>query len=77
MDNTLHCQGLDMRDKKDWDGKYPYYEPTKAGFLVHLSKKANLQGTFTTKEIAVKAYNRYRGLIVEADARMKANKKEK
>ncbi len=77
MDNKIHCQGLEMRDKKDWNGKYPYYEPTRAGFIVHLSKKATLQGVFTNRELGEQAYKKYRGKIVEADERMKANKKGK
>ena len=79
-DNIIHCDGVDMADKSDWNGKYPYFEPTRLGFIVHVSKKANLAGVFTSRSRAEMAFARYRGTIVEADARMKekkANKKEK
>ena len=74
LDNKVKCDGLDMRDKRDWDGTYPYYEPTKAGFIVHLSEKADLPGFFTDWQRAAMAYRRYRGKIVEAD-RIMAEKK--
>ena len=75
LDNKIHVAGLDMRDKRDWDGTYPYYEPTKIGFVVHLSEKADLPGVFTDYQRAAMAYRRYRGKIVEADVVM-AEKKE-
>lgn len=78
LDNNVKCAGLDMRDKRDWDGEYPYYEPTKAGFIVHLSEKADLPGFFTDYQRAAMAYRKYRGKIVEADvviAEKKAAKK--
>lgn len=77
MDNVVHCNGVAMRDKEDWDGSYPYYEPTRLGFIVHLSKKANLSGVFTDKNRAEMAFRRYRGKIHEADMEMKAKKKGK
>ncbi len=77
MDNIVQCNGLSTEDKDAWDEKYPYYEPTKAGFIVHMSKKSNLPGVFTNKEVAEKAYRRYRGKILEADLVMKAKKKGK
>lgn len=75
VDERVKCNGLDMRDKKDWDGKYPYIEPTKAGFVVHMSKRAKLPGVFTDRERAERAHAKYLGKIVEADERIKAKKK--
>jgi hypothetical protein len=75
MDNVVHCDGVEMRDKKDWDGSYPYFEPTRKGFVVHLSKKANLAGCFTNRSRAEMAFKRYRGKILEADLKLKQGKK--
>lgn len=77
MDERIICNGLDMRDKANWNKKYPYFEPTRAGFVVHLSKKANLPGVFTDRERAEMGYKRYRGKIYEADIKMKEKKKGK
>ncbi len=77
VDERVHCLGLDMSDKRDWDGEYPYFEPTKAGFLVHLSKKSKMAGVFTDRVRAERAHAQYLGKIREADDRMKANKKRK
>jgi hypothetical protein len=75
MDNVVHCAGVSMRDKKDWDGSYPYYEATRLGFVVHVSHKASLAGKFTNYGRAEMAFKRYRGKIVEADERLKQGKK--
>ena len=77
VDERVHCIGLNMRDKKDWDGKYPYFEPTRAGFIVHLSVKSTLPGVYTDRERAIKGHARYLGAIYEADLRMAATKKDK
>ena len=74
-DERIICNGLDTKDKADWDGTYPYYEPTKAGFKVHLSKKSALPGVFTNKERAIKGYKQYRGRIAQIGPTGKAKKK--
>ena len=77
VDERVKCNGLGMRDKRDWDGSYPYFEPTKKGFIVHLSVKADLPGVFTDLERAKKGHAKYQGAINEADARIALAKKEK
>ena len=57
--DTLHCQGLEMRDRKDWDGTYPRFEATKAGIVVHLNTRSKLPGVFTDEGRAQMAYKRY------------------
>jgi hypothetical protein len=74
MNNVIHCDGLEMRDKKDWDGTYPYYEPTRLGYIVHVSKKSSLAGVYTNKARAEMAFKKYRGKIIEADLKQKGNK---
>lgn len=74
-ERDLHCNGLDMHDKADWDGSYPHYEATKAGFKVHLSKKSMLPGVFTDKERAILGYKIYQGKIIQAGPTGKAKKK--
>ena len=77
VDERVHCNGIGMRDKKDWDGEYPYFEPTRAGFIVHLSVKSDLPGVFTDLERAKKGHARYLGAIYEADLRIAEAKKAK
>ena len=74
VDERVHCIGLDMRDKSDWDGSYPYYEPTKAGFRVHLNKKSTLAGVYTDRERAEKGYALYRGKLEKIGPTGKAKK---
>ena len=75
VDERVICNGLDMHDKHGWDGTYPYYEPTKAGFKVHLSKKSCMPGIYTDRERAIKGYNQYRGKIAQIGPTGKAKKK--
>ncbi len=72
VDERVNCAGLDMRDKKDWNGDYPYFEPTRKGFLVHVNKKSTLPGIFTDETRAQIAYRKYKGKIVEADQKKAA-----
>ena len=80
-DERVVCNGYksegDSQTRFEWDGEYPYYEPTRAGFIVHLNKKSKMAGVFTDKTRAERGYAKYLGKIREADERMKAKKKGK
>ena len=57
--DSLLCQGLDMRDRMDWDGTFPHFEATKLGIVVHINKRSKLPGVFTDEGRARMSYNQY------------------
>lgn len=69
IDNLMHCQGLESKDRMDWDGTYPKYEATRTGIVVHLNKRSKMPGIFTDEGRARMAYNRYLGAIAEVDSK--------
>ena len=71
-------KGVDRKDKLGWDGEtFPYYEPTKAGFIVHASKSVTFPGIYTDERLACIAYNRYRGNLNQAQIAQKEAREAK
>lgn len=76
-DENVKCSGLDMRDKRDWDGTYPRFEATRRGFIVHLNTNSQMLGVFTDLVRAENAHKLYLGKIADADRKMAAKKAKK
>ena len=71
-EEVFTVRGHDPKDKRGWDGvTFPYFEPTKAGFVVHASKSVTFPGIYTDERLAQVAYNRYRGNLNQAQIAQK------
>ncbi len=76
--DTCTVRGHDPKDKRGWDGEtFPYYEPTKAGFVVHCSKSVTLPGVYTDERLAVIGWKRYRGKVIQSQIDLKAKREAK
>ena len=77
-EEIVDVAGYDKYNKRGWDGEtFPFYEPTKAGFIVHASKSVTFPGTYTDERLAAIAYARYRGNLNQAQIAQKAARAEK
>lgn len=77
-EEKFSVRGHDPKDKRGWDGEtFPYYEPTKAGFVVHASKSVTFPGIYTDERLASVAYARYRGNLNQAQIAQKEAREAK